>query len=276
MVGLWDRRDVEVLTFSGGMRRRLEIARGLMHSPRVLFLDEPTIGLDPQTRASIWGYIHELREREEITIFMTTHYMDEAEFCDRIAIMDEGEIVALDTPAALKAQVGRGSDPDRDRRRRRGDRRAGRALRPRGDASPRAWSRSTSRTGRSSCRGCSPSSTCRSRRSASRGRPSTTSSCPSPARRSATPRRPRRTPQPHDDADDGGRADERHAEVVRVRVPPRSYRNELRAIKIVWTRELIRFRKDRMRIVTSLIQPLLFLFVLGSGLSHRPARTAST
>ena len=77
-----------------------------MHSPRVLFLDEPTIGLDPQTRSSIWGYIHELKEREEITIFMTTHYMDEAEFCDRIAIMDQGEIVALDTPAALKAQVG--------------------------------------------------------------------------------------------------------------------------------------------------------------------------
>jgi len=106
MVGLYDRRDGEVKTFSGGMRRRLEIARGLMHSPRVLFLDEPTIGLDPQTRSSIWRYIHELREREEITIFMTTHYMDEAEFCDRIAIMDQGQIVALDTPAALKAQVG--------------------------------------------------------------------------------------------------------------------------------------------------------------------------
>jgi ABC-2 type transport system ATP-binding protein len=106
MVGLYDRRESPVMTFSGGMRRRLEIARGLMHSPRVLFLDEPTIGLDPQTRSSIWRYIHELREREEITIFMTTHYMDEAEFCDRIAIMDQGEIVALDTPAALKAQVG--------------------------------------------------------------------------------------------------------------------------------------------------------------------------
>jgi ABC-2 type transport system ATP-binding protein len=106
MVGLWERRDAKVMTFSGGMRRRLEIARGLMHSPRVLFLDEPTIGLDPQTRASIWGYIRELKEREEITIFMTTHYMDEAGFCDRIAIMDHGEIVALDTPAALKAHVG--------------------------------------------------------------------------------------------------------------------------------------------------------------------------
>ena len=106
MVGLWERRDGQVLAFSGGMRRRLEIARGLMHSPRVLFLDEPTIGLDPQTRNSIWGYIRQLQESEEITIFMTTHYMDEAEFCGRIAIMDHGEIVALDTPEALKEQVG--------------------------------------------------------------------------------------------------------------------------------------------------------------------------
>src|SRR5215208_4906106 len=105
MVGLWDRRDATVMTFSGGMRRRLEIARGLMHSPRVLFLDEPTIGLDPQTRSSIWSYIRQLRETEEITIFMTTHYMDEAEFCDRIAIMDRGQIVALDSPQTLKASV---------------------------------------------------------------------------------------------------------------------------------------------------------------------------
>jgi ABC-2 type transport system ATP-binding protein len=106
MVGLWDRKDSVVATFSGGMRRRLEIARGLMHSPRVLFLDEPTIGLDPQTRRSIWSYIRELKEREEITIFMTTHYMDEAEWCDRIAIMDHGQIVALDSPEDLKAEIG--------------------------------------------------------------------------------------------------------------------------------------------------------------------------
>jgi ABC-2 type transport system ATP-binding protein len=77
-----------------------------MHSPRVLFLDEPTIGLDPQTRSSIWSYIRQLRESEEITIFMTTHYMDEAEYCDRIAIMDHGEIVALDSPETLKAGIG--------------------------------------------------------------------------------------------------------------------------------------------------------------------------
>ena len=107
MVGLWERRASKVLTFSGGMKRRLEIARGLMHSPRVLFLDEPTVGLDPQTRASIWDYIHQLRQQEDITIFLTTHYMDEAEHCDRIAIMDEGQLVALDTPAALKAAVGK-------------------------------------------------------------------------------------------------------------------------------------------------------------------------
>ena len=107
MVDLNDRRDQPVMTFSGGMRRRLEIARGLMHSPRVLFLDEPTIGLDPQTRASIWKYIAELHKREEITVFVTTHYMDEAENCDRIAIMNEGRIVALDTPEALKAAIGK-------------------------------------------------------------------------------------------------------------------------------------------------------------------------
>ena len=106
MVGLWERRATQVMTFSGGMKRRLEIARGFLHSPRVLFLDEPTIGLDPQTRSSIWRYIRDLQRAEEITIFMTTHYMDEAEFCDRIAIMDKGEIVVLDTPAVLKAQVG--------------------------------------------------------------------------------------------------------------------------------------------------------------------------
>ncbi len=107
MVGLWERKDSPAGTYSGGMRRRLEIARGMMHSPRVLFLDEPTIGLDPQTRRSIWTYIRELQEREEITIFMTTHYMDEAEWCDRIAIMDNGKIVALDAPGTLKAQVGK-------------------------------------------------------------------------------------------------------------------------------------------------------------------------
>ena len=106
MVGLWDRKGSLVSTFSGGMQRRLEIARGLLHAPHVLFLDEPTVGLDPQTRSSIWAYINDLKRREDITIFLTTHYMDEAENCDRIAIIDHGEIVAIDTPEALKASIG--------------------------------------------------------------------------------------------------------------------------------------------------------------------------
>jgi ABC-2 type transport system ATP-binding protein len=107
MVNLWDRRESVVATYSGGMKRRLEIARGLLHAPRVLFLDEPTVGLDPQTRSSIWDYINDLKQREDITIFLTTHYMDEAENCDRIAIIDHGQIVAIDTPEALKASVGK-------------------------------------------------------------------------------------------------------------------------------------------------------------------------
>ena len=106
MVDLADRRSDAVLKFSGGMKRRLEIARGLVHSPQVLFLDEPTIGLDPQTRAAIWDYLHGLRRRTGITVFVTTHYMDEAEHCDRIAIMDHGEVVVEDTPEALKSSVG--------------------------------------------------------------------------------------------------------------------------------------------------------------------------
>ena len=107
MLQLWERRESLVGTFSGGMKRRLEIARGLLHSPRVLFLDEPTIGLDPQTRSSIWSYITKLEDEQDVTIFLTTHYMDEAEYCDRIAIIDRGKIVALDTPEALKASVGK-------------------------------------------------------------------------------------------------------------------------------------------------------------------------
>lgn len=105
-VGLDDRAHEQVVQFSGGMKRRLEIARGLMHSPAVLFLDEPTVGLDPQTRRSLWQSVEDLREREGVTIFMTTHYMDEAEVCDRIAVIDRGTLVALDSPANLKRSMG--------------------------------------------------------------------------------------------------------------------------------------------------------------------------
>jgi ABC-2 type transport system ATP-binding protein len=106
LVDLSERRYDLVSEFSGGMARRLEIARALMHVPRVLFLDEPTIGLDPQTRALMWEDVLRLREEANITVFLTTHYMDEAEYADRIAIIDRGSIIAIDTPAALKAQVG--------------------------------------------------------------------------------------------------------------------------------------------------------------------------
>jgi ABC-2 type transport system ATP-binding protein len=106
LVDLADRGDDQVERFSGGMKRRLEIARGLLHTPEVLFLDEPTLGLDPQTRRNIWDRIGSLRAETGVTIFMTTHYMEEAEFCDRIAVIDHGRIVALGTPEELKRQVG--------------------------------------------------------------------------------------------------------------------------------------------------------------------------
>ncbi len=105
MAELEDRRNSLVRYFSGGMKRRLEIARGLLHAPRVLFLDEPTLGLDPQTRNRIWDYLHTLRKDKSITLFLTTHYMDEAENCDRIAVIDHGKIIALDTPDNLKRMV---------------------------------------------------------------------------------------------------------------------------------------------------------------------------
>jgi ABC-2 type transport system ATP-binding protein len=103
---LWDRRDGYVKTFSGGMRRRLEIARGFLHTPKILFLDEPTLGLDPQSRNQLWTHVKALNESERVTVFLTTHYMDEAErVAGRIAIIDHGKIVAQGTAAELKAQT---------------------------------------------------------------------------------------------------------------------------------------------------------------------------
>ena len=107
MVELWDRRNSIVNTYSGGMKRRLELARGLLHHPKVLFLDEPTLGLDPQTRNHIWEYVLEMRRSEGTTIFLTTHYMDEAEYAERIAIIDHGKLVVIDTPKKLKRMVGK-------------------------------------------------------------------------------------------------------------------------------------------------------------------------
>lgn len=106
IVNLEKRADDFVNTYSGGMRRRLELARGIMHHPKILFLDEPTLGLDPQTREHIWDYIKELAQKECMTVLLTTHYMEEAEqLCDRVAIIDYGKIVALDSPGALKSRI---------------------------------------------------------------------------------------------------------------------------------------------------------------------------
>ncbi|MDQ1254705.1 MAG: type transport system ATP-binding protein [Euryarchaeota archaeon] len=106
VVGLTDKADILVENYSGGMKRRLEIARGLIHYPKVLFLDEPTLGLDAQTRRSIWDYIRNLNRTYGTSVILTTHYMEEADFlCDRIAIIDHGKIVALDTPSGLKSRL---------------------------------------------------------------------------------------------------------------------------------------------------------------------------
>jgi ABC-2 type transport system ATP-binding protein len=107
LVDLHDRQNDIVKKYSGGMRRRLELARGLLHNPRVMFLDEPTLGLDPQTREHIWEYVENLVKTEKVTVIITTHYMDEADrLCNRVAIIDHGRIAALDTPTALKSKVG--------------------------------------------------------------------------------------------------------------------------------------------------------------------------
>jgi ABC-2 type transport system ATP-binding protein len=104
---LWDKRDVLTKTFSGGMKRRLEIARGLLHTPKILFLDEPTLGLDPQSRNQLWSHVRHLNATEGTTVFLTTHYMDEAErVAQRIAIIDHGAIVALGSPQELKERTG--------------------------------------------------------------------------------------------------------------------------------------------------------------------------
>lgn len=108
LVGLSDKQHQLVKSYSGGMKRRLELARGMIHQPPVLFWDEPTVGLDPQTRHQVWQTIEQLVKQNDTSVFVTTHYMDEAELCHRVAIMDNGQLIALDTPEALKRQIGKG------------------------------------------------------------------------------------------------------------------------------------------------------------------------
>ena len=283
MVGLWDRRESLVRTYSGGMQRRLEIARGLLHAPHVLFLDEPTVGLDPQTRSSIWRYINDLKQREDITIFLTTHYMDEAEHCDRIAIIDHGLIVAIDTPEALKASVAKdrvqistaddqaaiGALAERfgiEAALHEGQvtfsvesgeefvpaavRRAGRAH-PLGERGPAQPGRRVHVLHRPDDQG---------HRSERRGRHAGHGAALREAMTMATPT----TAEAAGPQGPAGEAD--LTDLIRVAVPERGLRQDLRAASIVWRRELIRFRTDRLRMVTSLVQPVLFLFVLGTGL----------
>jgi ABC-2 type transport system ATP-binding protein len=107
---LWDRRDDQVKKFSGGMKRRLEIARGFLHTPKILFLDEPTLGLDPQSRNQLWTHVKSVNESERVTVFLTTHYMDEADrVAHRVGVIDHGKLVAQGTPNAIKEQTGTGS-----------------------------------------------------------------------------------------------------------------------------------------------------------------------
>ena len=286
MVGLWDRRDSLVQTYSGGMQRRLEIARGLLHAPRVLFLDEPTVGLDPQTRSSIWEYINELKRREDITIFLTTHYMDEAEHCDRIAIIDHGKIVAIDTPEQLKASVGK----DRVQIQTEDDEAAIRELaevfgieagHARGGGHVRGRGRRGVRA--AAVRPAERADPLGQRVPAIAGRRvHVLHREDDPGRRGVRHRPHAADGHPHpgkaitmatQTAAPAAAQDEALAQQIRVAVPERSLRSDLRAVSIVWRREMIRFRRDRLRAITSLVQPLLFLFVLGTGLSSLAGRS---
>ena len=273
LVGLWERRKSEVGTFSGGMKRRLEIARGLLHSPSVLFLDEPTVGLDPQTRASIWEYLDQLRREEDITIFLTTHYMDEAEYCDRIAIIDAGQIVALDTPLALKAQIA----TDRVRLTTADDERAAEIIRERFDLEPLVEEDAitAARGRRRGLRARAP------RRP--RGRREQRQRVPAVPRRRVhglhRPNHPRRRrPARTRCLPCGGVADDDHRPRPHGR-PPRGWTvapvAERPRASAPTARRQDRHRTasssgsaaDRGRLLTGLVQPFLFLFVLGAGLS---------
>lgn len=254
LVGLTDCRDRVVHTFSGGMRRRLEIARALLHRPQILFLDEPTIGLDPNARAQVWRHLRHVCETESVTLFLTTHHLEEAEQCDRIAIIDAGRIVAQGSPAELKSVLG----ADRVQ------------LRTGDDAAAAALI--AERLGLD----------------VTRDRHGLRLQVPDGAR--VLPRllteldvpvyEARVTPPSLDDVflhHTGHRIrDEAPPEpsVRPVRVPSASepgrggFRAELRAMGMVWRREMLHFRRDRVGAALSLVQPLIFLFVLGIGLSN--------
>ncbi|MDZ7733931.1 MAG: ABC transporter permease [Acidimicrobiia bacterium] len=287
LVGLTDRGDDLVTNFSGGMSRRLEIARALLHTPTVLFLDEPTVGLDPQTRARMWEDVLRLRDEEGVTIFFTTHYMDEAEYADRIAIIDHGRIVALDSPAALKARVGQDSvrlatADDGAAARRAGGRRT-RRHRDRG--------RGRRARGRRRAGGRGTDHRCRRRRAPGHRAPTRSRRRLHALHRPRDPERRRRShvagptvhggetamtwASDHSALDVATPSDASAAAGLPLPAPPSpGFTREARTVAMVWRRELIRFSRARARMVTGLIQPILFLLVLGVGLTPLVGETA--
>ncbi|MEW6046487.1 MAG: ABC transporter permease [Bacillota bacterium] len=267
MVDLADKARAIVRNFSGGMKRRLEIARGLLHHPKVLFLDEPTIGLDPQTRRHIWEYITALRKQQGLTIFLTTHYMEEAEICERIAIIDHGRIVALDTPDELKRLVG------------------GDVVTVRTGNNAAAAERLKSAFGLEPRLGPGGELIVEVDRG-DRFIPQMVTAFNGDGAalsvHSVSLRQPGRGGEPggpdagapgHVGAEVGERrakgedARRRHDAVVEGCGGVNSFRRELKGIYTIWYRDVLRFLRDRSRIVASLGQPLLFLFVFGSGLA---------
>ncbi|MGW2310433.1 ATP-binding cassette domain-containing protein [Actinomadura luteofluorescens] len=254
LVGLTACRDHVVHTFSGGMRRRLEIARALLHRPQILFLDEPTIGLDPNARAQVWRHLRHVCETESVTLFLTTHHLEEAEQCDRIAIIDAGRIVAQGSPAELKSVLG----ADRVELRTGDDAAAAPLIAER-------LGLDVTRDGRG-LRFQVPDG--------ARVLPLLLTELGVPVYEA------RVTPPSLDDVflhHTGHRIRDEAApepSAAPVRVPSASepgrggFRAELRAMGMVWRREMLHFRRDRVGAAISLVQPLIFLFVLGIGLSN--------
>ena len=260
LVDLWDRKRDIVETFSGGMKRRLEIARGLIHYPDVLFLDEPTIGLDPQTRALLWDYVLKLKHDRAMTIFMTTHYMDEAEYCDRIGIIDHGKIVALDTPANLKKQLGgdvvRIESNQKDALKRELEQKYGRLVRQEGNYLqfevadgatflPRLLQEVQTKVEAVELR-----------------KPTLDD-----VFLSLTGRNIRAAEDRGQTTEDGKQRTKDKAHKAKGSAVVRHPFSVLwpQAMTTIWQREITRYRRDRTRIVSTIVQPVMFLIVFGSG-----------
>ncbi|MFB4309125.1 ATP-binding cassette domain-containing protein [Actinomadura sp. GTD37] len=260
LVGLTGCRDRVVHTFSGGMRRRLEIARALLHRPQILFLDEPTIGLDPNARAQVWRYLRHVCENEAVTLFLTTHHLEEAEQCDRIAIIDAGRIVAQGSPAELKSVLG----ADRV------------DLRTGDDAAAAALI--GERLGLDVLRGREGLRLQVPDGARVLPRLLTELDVPVYEARVTSPSlddvflhhtghriRDETPPEPPGAAGAAPRAVREPAASEPAGGGPRA---ELRAMGMVWRREMLHFRRDRLGAAISLVQPLMFLFILGVGLAR--------